>query len=105
MVIDKFLNNMIDFTKLQISILQKVDIFSDLESQLNNKIISIIPDFTLNYTSILIKFDKKILDIGKKIIIPKLSTKHDFDIVLIDNDKIIIKIKKSVTGKYLKEKL
>jgi hypothetical protein len=86
---------MIDFTKLQISILQKVDIFSDLESQLNNKIISIIPDFTLNYTSILIKFDKKILDIGKKIIIPKLSTKHDFDIVLIDNDKIIIKIKKS----------
>ncbi len=95
MVIDKFLNNMIDFTKLQISILQKVDIFSDLESQLNNKIISIIPDFTLNYTSILIKFDKKILDIGKKIIIPKLSTKHDFDIVLIDNDKIIIKIKKS----------
>lgn len=95
MVIDKFLNNIIDFTKLQISILQKVDIFSDLESQLNNKIISIIPDFTLNYTSILIKFDKKILDIGKKIIIPKLSTKHDFDIVLIDNDKIIIKIKKS----------
>ena len=95
MVIDKFLNNMIDFTKLQISILQKVDIFSDLESQLNNKIISIIPDFTLNYTSILIKFDKKMLDIGKKIIIPKLSTKHDFDIVLIDNDKIIIKIKKS----------
>lgn len=95
MVIDKFLNNMIDFTKLQISILQKVDIFSDLENQLNNKIISIIPDFTLNYTSILIKFDKKILDIGKKIIIPKLSTKHDFDIVLVDNDKIIIKIKKS----------
>lgn len=95
MVIDKFLNNIIDFTKLQISILQKVDIFSDLESQLNNKIISIIPDFTLNYTSILIKFDKKILDIGKKIIVPKLSTKHDFDIVLIDNDKIIIKIKKS----------
>jgi len=92
-IIDKFLNNIINLTKLQISTLEKVDIFSELESKLLNKINEIIPSFDCNkvtYISLMIKFSNKINQ-NYKHHIDELAIKYQFKIVLISDNQLYIK--------------
>ena len=92
MVIDKFLNNLIKITQLQISTLEKVEIFSSFEKRLNNKIIEIIPTidcYKVHKINLLLKFKTKIND-NYKHHINELSLEYNFKVVMISENQLYI---------------